>query len=189
MADRGEPQLECARQPKGKAFPEKVVYFADPMLTFGCQSIEQEYKENVELKLKLHSIKFTDIRCTTDPPFAGARKHRDMGHYDILFFDWGGMGVVDQRMMSDYCRLMLRDATENPSRFYVVTSAFTEAAMKDAMANFADAVPGNMFLSLTDFIKYYLACAGHRAKCHDTGDDARRKLHLVQKICFGKERR
>lgn len=190
MYDRNDGQAGYVPSADPGIAPESVVYFADPMLTFGCASIEQEYKENVALKLELHRIKFANVRCTTDPPFAGTHRSREMGHYDILFFDWGGMGVVDQKMMSSFCRLILREATDHPSRFYVVTSAFTELAMKDAMASFGDAVPANMFLSLTDFIRYYKAYANlhNKPRKPDNGqDEPGRKLRLIKGICSKKE--
>ena len=44
MYDRNDGQAGCVPSADPGIAPESVVYFADPMLTFGCASIEQEYK-------------------------------------------------------------------------------------------------------------------------------------------------
>ena len=162
-----------------RGFAEKVVYFADPMLTFGCKTIEEEFKMNVELKLKLNRISFNNGTCTTIPPFKGSNR------FDILFFDWGGMGIVDNRILYDNCRALLRDAEGHPSRFYVVVSAFTEMAMKDAMSEFAGTVPANVFLSIKDFSEYYRVYSGIKESRKKADKN---KLHLLMPTA-GKKRR
>ena len=164
---------------------ERVIYFADPMLTFGCKSIEEEYRDGVGLRLKTHCIKFHDVHCTTEPPFASGNS--GIEHFDILFFDWGGMGTLDQRLMMNYCRMLLKDAQEHPSRFYVVASAFTELAMKDAMSEFRDSVPANVFLSIKDFVNYYKVFKkvqsdgkGSIARLHMNYTNSSKKLHIVK---------
>lgn len=73
--------------------------------------------------------------------------------FDILFFDWGG-AMIGNSMMRHLCRRILNHAKDNPSRFYVMTSNFTKKAMADAISEFGEDRPANLFLSIEDFKPY-----------------------------------
>ncbi len=133
---------------------DRVLYFADPMLTYGCDSLEEEFDSLINLHLVANGILFNRVKCTSDPPFGPASRNRPRD-FDILFFDWGGAGLFGDGVLNDYCRQILDDAQDHPRTIYVVTSAFTSMAVKEAMADFMGDAPANIFLDLKDFIKYY----------------------------------
>ena len=69
--------------------------------------------------------------------------------FDVLFFDWGGMSLGNS-MMESFCRYIIKHAQDNGSRYYVMVSSMTEAAMKDALNTFGEDKPLNVFLSIKD---------------------------------------
>jgi|SRR5665811_576331 len=74
-------------------------------------------------------------------------------HFDTLFFDWGG-AMLGNSMLEHFCRRILKHAKEHPSRYYVMTSNFTTAAMVDAVREFGEDNPANLFLSVKQFKQY-----------------------------------
>lgn len=71
-------------------------------------------------------------------------------NFDILFFDWGGMSLGNS-LMEHFCRHIYKQAQDNPSRFYIMVSTFTKYAMKEAIEEFGEGKPFNIFLSIDDF--------------------------------------
>lgn len=160
---------------------DRVLYFADPMLTYGCDSLKEEFDELVNTQLVANGIVFDRVKYTSDPPFgpAGRKRLRD---FDILFFDWGGAGLLGTGALYNYCRQILHDAQDHPSTIYVVSSVFTSMAVKEVMAEFMGDVPANIFLSLKDFIKYYKAVMEVR-EARESGaieQDSNRRFRLIQ---------
>ncbi len=73
--------------------------------------------------------------------------------FDILFFDWGGMSLGNS-MMEHFCSYIIKHANDHSSRFYVMVSLMTKAAMKDALYSFGDNKPFNVFLTIEDLEKH-----------------------------------
>jgi len=118
----------------------KFVYFCDPM---GDVLKEvQEIRDEINI-LSGHLIDI--IHSNTDP--------LSLGNFDVLFFDWGGMSIGNS-FIEKYSRYILRHAKEHPSKFYVMTSRFTQNAMKDAIASFGSEKPANILLEIKDLIPY-----------------------------------
>lgn len=130
---------------------KKVVYFGDPMLTTRCDSIEQECEEVIIPALEFEDIRFEKIKCMDMPPFGQVS-------YDILFFDYGGMSIGND-LLGSFCRHILREAQDYPSRYYVMVSSFTQYAMKDALSGFASESGirhlSNIYLSIQDFARAF----------------------------------
>lgn len=70
--------------------------------------------------------------------------------FDVLFFDWGGMSLGNS-LINNFCSYIYKHAENNPNRFYIMVSSFTKAAMEDAIIEFGDKKPFNLFLSVDDF--------------------------------------
>lgn len=122
----------------------KVIYFGDMMLSGNNDTIEEEFENEVHPQFKRQGIVFDKVQCMDMPPTGET--------YDILLFDWGGASVGNS-FMDSYCRLIEKESKDNPNRLYVIVSAFTEEAMKDAMREGID-YP-NIFIHIRDFCAYW----------------------------------
>lgn len=127
---------------------KKVVYFADSMLSMRFDTQEEECKEAIEEPLHTLGIRFHKIECTTNPPFGKM-------DYDILFFDYGGMSIGNSLMQS-FCRQILMEAKDYPSRYYVMVSSFTERAMRDIQKEYGTMEEYNIYLKIEDFAQTFL---------------------------------
>jgi hypothetical protein len=74
--------------------------------------------------------------------------------YDILFFDYGGMSIGNS-LLESFSREFVNEAADNPNKYYVVVSTFTEYAVKDALESFNGETPHNVYLGIPDFVKNY----------------------------------
>lgn len=130
---------------------KKVVYFADSMFTFDIDNIEDEWKALPEKQLEVEDIKFEKVHFFEVPPFGQTT-------YDILFFDYGGMSLGND-LLGSFCRHILREARDYPSRYYVMVSSFTQYAMKDVLSEFASESGirhlSNIYLSIQDFARAF----------------------------------
>ena len=122
-----------------------VVYFADMMLTYNCDSIEEEFEEAVAKPLKRLGLKFDRVTCVDIPPF-------NKINYDILFFDYGGMSIGNS-LLESFCKQIIKDANDNPSKYYVMVSSLTQWAMKEALKEFGECF--NVYLTIDDFVKNF----------------------------------
>ncbi|MGO9377051.1 MAG: hypothetical protein ACLP29_00705 [Dissulfurispiraceae bacterium] len=134
-------------------FKGQVVMWADPWCVgseFG--GIQEEYEsaggvrdahQNAGLFIK--NIKFTDI-----PPLKGSDNEL---YYDLLLFDWGGMSIGNS-MLESFVKYIAEEAQECPSKYYVMVSAFTSEAMEDALQEFGDKRPQNIFLDFESFVAW-----------------------------------
>ncbi|MCK9417378.1 hypothetical protein M0Q97_12130 [Candidatus Dojkabacteria bacterium] len=119
----------------------KVLYFHD------CMTNEEEIQEEIrryQREFYLNQIEINKIEDTDMPPFGG--------NYDILLFDWGGMSVGNS-VMESFCREILEEAIEKPSKIYIMVSSMTSYAMQEAMREFKDEngnMPSNVFLTITE---------------------------------------
>lgn len=111
--------------------------------------LKQHYKDNEQ---------FTDVRTanisTKVDIISGGRKS-----YDILLFDWGGASLGNSNMRH-FCRYILNEAIEKPSRIYIMVSTFTADAMKEALDDFQQAngeLPANVFLKISDACRLLVA--------------------------------
>jgi len=119
------------------------VYFADPM-----GDIEDE-ANIIKKKLKENDICYKKFKITDSSNVF------DDKYFDVLFFDWGGMSIGNS-LLETFCKQILEHAKEHPSKLYVMTSMFTEEAMKDALIDSNGEILkiANIFLSLEDAIPY-----------------------------------
>lgn len=127
---------------------KKVVYFADPMLTMRYETQEEECEDAIIHPLKTLGIRFHKIECTIRPPFGQI-------NYDVLFFDYGGMSIGNS-ILESFCKQILREAKDYPSRYYVMVSSFTERAMKEIQKDYGTEEEPNIFLTLEDFAQTFL---------------------------------
>jgi len=110
----------------------KAIYFGDPL-----GDVDEEADE-IKKSLESHGIAI-EIKATDRPPFYEA--------FDILFFDWGGASIGNS-MLGHFCRWIVDHAENHPGNLYIMTSVFTEEAMKDALETLPD-VPNNIYLGLS----------------------------------------
>ena len=116
----------------------KCIYFADLM-----GDIQQE-KRQILRELKHDYGIELEITATDRPPFE--RK------FDVLFFDWGGMSMGNS-MLHSFCEEIVKHAENHPSSLYIMTSSFTEEAMKDMIDDLPkEGKPANVFLCIKDAV-------------------------------------
>lgn len=121
---------------------KKVIYFADPI-----DPPADQVEAIIINPLIKKGIFFDKIECTDTPPF------KDI--YDILFFDWGGMSIGNS-LLEHFCKYIIDFAKDYPSRYYIMTSTFTEAAMKDAIDYLGSNIKiPNIFLTIDSFAEYW----------------------------------
>lgn len=132
------------RQVMGTYRNKKVIFFCDMM-----GDIEEDLKYQVEYPLLSEGIEFDKIETTTTPPFDS--------YFDVLFFDWGGMSLGNS-MLEHFCKHIMKMAHEQPSRYFVMVSTFTSAAMKEALDYMdSDEKLPNIYLTVKDFAKDFKA--------------------------------
>ena len=114
----------------------KAIYFGDFMGNIDDEALK------IEEVLKNNNISLC-IEPVDTPPFAEK--------YDILFFDWGGASLGNS-MMESFCRKIVKESKEYPSRIFVMTSSMTKRAMKDAQDTIEYDM-SNIFLDIKDAIE------------------------------------
>ena len=119
----------------------RAIYFCDidDDMQQECESIQRYLKDVIGLDIP--------VELWEKPPWDE--------RFDILFFDWGGMSFGNS-MLEHFCRYIIENAENNPGRVYVMTSLFTEAAMRDALQELKDR-PRNIYLSI-EKAKMTLSC-------------------------------
>ena len=116
-----------------KKIKETALYFHDFM---SSKDESKEELDNIIAEFKHNGIEFeSEVADTDTPPMRGGSSEKS---YDILFFDWGGASVGCQGLFDSFCRQILEEALECPSKVYVMCSLFTVSAMKEAEAEFTD---------------------------------------------------
>lgn len=111
----------------------KAIYFGDPIGDITEEkAVIQAYLESEDIII--------DITPTDVPPWDEK--------FDVLFFDWGGMSFGNS-MLEHFCRWIIGHADNHPGNVYIMTSTFTEAAMKDALQILPEQ-PNNIYLDLLD---------------------------------------
>lgn len=123
-----------------------ILYVSDPMLSFGVESQEQEFQEVIETVFWEKSILIDGFKVKLTSAYPINK------NYDILFYDWGGMSLGNS-LMESTCRQIVRDAENNPNKYYVICSTFTSYAMEDAIENLGYSLP-NIFTNINSFINY-----------------------------------
>lgn len=124
-----------------------VLYFHDFMIN------EEEIQEEVRIFQRdffNNGIQIDKIETTDTPPF------NEKKSYDILLFDWGG-AMIGNSMMHHFCKYILDEAIEKPSRIYIMVSIFTAEAMKEALYDFKQAnkeLSANVFLNISEACKF-----------------------------------
>lgn len=119
----------------------RFAYFCDPL------GDERQEVELLEFDLQDNNI--------VDPQVKWIEKAVDLKKcdFDVLFFDYGGMSLGNS-MLQWFCNFFIDLANEHPNIFFVMTSRFTAAAMKDALELFGDNKPVNVLLSIDNLIPY-----------------------------------
>lgn len=103
----------------------KILYFADPIGT-GNETFEQESKY-VKKYLKEHifeKIKF-DFISTIDSMLPNTAQ------YDILIFDFGGIGLGCMGLVSSLSRMILNLIENRPNTLFIAWTTFTNEYLKD----------------------------------------------------------
>jgi hypothetical protein len=120
----------------------KVIYFCDP-----ADDMEKALCD-IQNELQAAGIHI-EIELTDMPP-------ADDLHYDIMFFDWGGMSFGNS-LLERFCERWIESARNKPDRIYIMTSYFTAEAMKD-LRGYSDReleeFPKNIYMSIEDAIPY-----------------------------------
>lgn len=120
----------------------KAIYFCD------CMG-DQEY----ELQLITDQLREAGITIpvtSTDIPPG------EDEHFDIMFFDWGGMSMGNS-MLEHFCEHWIEDARNKPDRIFIMTSIFTQYAMEDLRGysqREIEEFPKNIFMNLESSIPY-----------------------------------
>lgn len=120
----------------------KAVYWYDP-----TENAEEDLISQVEEPCKKYGIGFKEIKKTDVGPKVLNES------FDVLFFDWGGMSIGNN-MVYHFCRYILKYAEDNPNKYFIMVSAFTREAMKDAVDAFGEEKPFNVFLSIKEFAEF-----------------------------------
>ena len=144
---RGVHKLKTPVKPKVTIYPHKVIYFADPMYCLDIQTVEEEYNQMVAPELSTFDIEFSNVHSTTDSMVLDE-------FCDVFFFDYGGMSLGNS-LLETYTRYVLQFAEDFPSRYYVMVSRFTELAMKEALEDFGQDRPKNIFLTIKSFCELF----------------------------------
>jgi len=113
----------------------KAIYFGDP-----GGDIKEERDHIINRIESLTGVRI-EIEATDIPPFGR--------QFDILFFDWGGLSLGNS-MLEYFCREVIECAEDNPGRIFIMKSLFTKNAMDDALIEFGDNRPGNIYLTIKD---------------------------------------
>jgi hypothetical protein len=124
-----------------KTINSSVLYFHD------FETTKEDTAEEIRMYQRtfyLNGIEISKIKHTDIPPFGRMK-------YDILLFDWGGASVGNS-MMDNFCRRILNEAIENPSKLYIMVSRMTADAMRDATEELGE-LPANVFLDIHDACK------------------------------------
>lgn len=58
--------------------------------------------------------------------------------FDVLFFDYGGIGMIGHGMFDSMTRELLEHAENHPSNCYIITSEMTWQYMREAREEFED---------------------------------------------------
>lgn len=118
----------------------KIIYFGD----YAGDLIEEA--EYIKRDLESEEIRYDIFEIRETPEFF------DNEAFDVLFFDWGGASIGNS-LMDDFCRLIIKDAEDHPSRIYILNSIFTRYAMNDALKELGTDIP-NIFFDLYCAVPY-----------------------------------
>jgi hypothetical protein len=118
----------------------RVIFFCDPINDDfdNLDSIKNEFEK---MAITFNSFSFKQVEL---PP--------NVQDYDILLFDGGGSSMGNS-FMWDYCNDIIDMARDNPSKIFIMQSAFTSQAMQDCLDSLnreIDPKPINIFLTIQD---------------------------------------
>lgn len=121
--------------------PLKVLYFCDEPF----DGTPKEDWDRVAFQFEENGVVFDKVEVTTKPPF------RQQKNYDVMVFDWGGMSIGNS-LLEHFCRYLLEEAEERPSKDFVMASMFTKDAMRDVLSEIGK-TPPNIFLEIEEYCK------------------------------------
>lgn len=125
----------------------KIIYLHDFMLSAAVEDGWDEFKSVVETPLKSKNVLIDGLKLNvTDNPNVIFDSS-----YDVLFFDWGGASLGNS-LLENFCRYIIKEAEDNPSKKFVMVSNFTEYAMNDALSEFNQNLD-NVYLNINNFVK------------------------------------
>ncbi|WP_321367641.1 hypothetical protein [uncultured Desulfuromusa sp.] len=128
----------------------KILYLCDSAM-IGNYDEAQEEARGIQLE-------FWDY-FGVSPEIEIAKSHADVFDsekvYDILMFDYGGIGSYGASgLMDSLCRRILQLSDDKPSRFFIMASKMTGWAMQDMIESMPERA-ANVFLDMR-FAKPYL---------------------------------
>ena len=125
----------------------KFIYLHDFMLSSVVEDGWDEFKDVVDTPLMNQNILIDGLKLkVTDNPNTIFESK-----FDVMFFDWGGASMGNS-LLENFCRYIIREAEDNPSKTFVMVSQFTEYAMRDAINEFGDKL-NNVYFNIKDFTK------------------------------------
>jgi hypothetical protein len=105
----------------------KILYFCDPIGTFIGDTVEQEIKY---CKKWLKDFIFENKKFQ----FKSTFNSMDIinKQYDILIFDFGGLGIGCSGLVDSLSREILKLIEDRPNTLFVAWTSFTNEYLKDA---------------------------------------------------------
>ena len=105
----------------------KILYFCDPMGTFTGDTADQEAKY---CKKWLKDFIFKNKKFTFQQTYNSCAIIDEL--YDILIFDFGGIGIGSTDLAYSLSREILKLIEDRPNTLFVAWTSFTNEYLKDA---------------------------------------------------------
>lgn len=132
----------------------RVVFMKDsrgPIIYTGQSTDTDSDTDIINLRglLSLYEIGYDDMSVFNYPCFNET--------CDLFVFDWGGMSCMSfgGEILEKFSRFLVKSASENFNRKYLIFSDFSQYAVEDAIAEFGKEKPNNIFLSMDDLRREY----------------------------------
>ena len=105
----------------------KILYFCDPIGTFTGDTADQEVKY---CKKWLKDFIFENKKFQFKSTFDSMAIRNEQ--YDILIFDFGGLGIGCSGLVDSLSREILKLIEDRPNTLFVAWTSFTNEYLKDA---------------------------------------------------------
>jgi hypothetical protein len=105
----------------------KILYFCDPIGTFTGDTADQEVKY---CKKWLKNFIFENKKFQFKSTFDSMAIINEQ--YDILIFDFGGLGIGCSGLVDSLSREILKLIEDRPNTLFVAWTSFTNEYLKDA---------------------------------------------------------
>jgi hypothetical protein len=104
----------------------KILYFCDPIGTFTGDTVDQEIKY---CKKWLKDFIFENKKFQFKSTFDSMAIINEQ--YDILIFDFGGLGIGCSGLVTSLSREILKLIEERPNTLFVAWTSFTNEYLRD----------------------------------------------------------